>query len=145
MPHYSERDLLSGKGGVNDTVVVDGKLPCVSSTVRFEPMSKAPEPVQHENGKGKNEHDDLNHELHSGHNYNLNGRPACFSTLTDEIVFLSVVCMAQILTQATVANAIVPLRTIGPGLGVPNDNQGQQQYPWFSASFSLTVCSFRFL
>lgn len=60
-------------------------------------------------------------------------------SLLNELVFVSMVCLCQILTQAGVAQTTNPVKTIGSTFGV-QDLPGKLS--WFSASYSLTVGTF---
>ena len=55
-----------------------------------------------------------------------------------EILFVMVICSSNIFTQASLGMAIVPLKTIGAGLGVSNPGG----LSWFVAAYSLTVGTF---
>lgn len=54
-----------------------------------------------------------------------------------EILFIAVVCNAQLLTQAALGIAIAPLHIIGNSFGASD-----AQLPWFPAAYSLTVGTF---
>lgn len=58
--------------------------------------------------------------------------------LWKEIGFVSIICMAQLLTQAALAQAIAPLHTIGDTFGTSNPGQ----LSWLPAGYSLTVGTF---
>ncbi|KAI5197996.1 hypothetical protein E4T39_07022 [Aureobasidium subglaciale] len=58
-------------------------------------------------------------------------------SLGREIVFIAVVCNAQLLTQAGLGVAIAPLHIIGDSFGASD-----AQLPWFPAAYSLTVGTF---
>lgn len=60
-------------------------------------------------------------------------------SLPKEILFLTVLCSAQLLTQSSLAMSIVPQRIIGSSFGVAND---PGTLSWFSAGYSLTVGTF---
>ena len=62
-------------------------------------------------------------------------RPSCFRNLRHEILYVSVVACAQLLTQAALGNILVPLHIIGPAIGI-ND---AAKLPWTLAAYSLTV------
>ncbi|SCU85374.1 LAMI_0C11034g1_1 [Lachancea mirantina] len=55
-----------------------------------------------------------------------------------EIVFIGVVCSAQLMTQAGLAQSIAPLHIIGQSFGATNPGQ----LSWFAAGYSLTVGTF---
>lgn len=55
-----------------------------------------------------------------------------------EGVFIAIVCMAQFMTQAGLAVAIVPGQIIGKSFGT----QSPSQLSWFPAAYSLTVGTF---
>lgn len=57
--------------------------------------------------------------------------------LGQEIIFVAVVCNAQLLTQAGLGIAIAPLHIIGDSFGASDS-----QLPWFPAAYSLTVGTF---
>lgn len=59
--------------------------------------------------------------------------------LWKEIVFITVVCMAQFMTQAGLGIGIVPAHIIGASFGVSND---PGELSWFPAAYSLTVGTF---
>ncbi|OQE41172.1 hypothetical protein PENCOP_c005G08750 [Penicillium coprophilum] len=59
-------------------------------------------------------------------------------SLLHEIMFVAVVCAAQLMTQAGLAIAIVPLHIIGDGFHVTNPGQ----LSWYAAAYSLTVGTF---
>ncbi|BFZ55279.1 hypothetical protein PYCC9005_002319 [Savitreella phatthalungensis] len=59
-------------------------------------------------------------------------------SLPHEVAFISTVCMAQLLTQANLANALSMLRSIGPTLGTIDPGK----LSWFIAGYSLTVGTF---
>jgi MFS family permease len=61
--------------------------------------------------------------------------PSCFHNFGHEIIFVSVICCAQLLCQAALGNILVPLHIIGPSVGI-ND---PAKLPWALASYSLTV------
>ncbi|KAK9464217.1 uncharacterized protein V1516DRAFT_113622 [Lipomyces oligophaga] len=58
--------------------------------------------------------------------------------LLKEILFVTVIAMAQFLTQAGLAQAIAPLHYIGNSFNVTNAGE----LSWFAASYSLTVGTF---
>lgn len=62
-------------------------------------------------------------------------RPSCLRNLAHEILFVSVISFAQLLTQAALGNVLVPLHIIGPAINI-NDNS---KLPWTLAAYSLTV------
>lgn len=55
-----------------------------------------------------------------------------------EIAFVFIVCMAQLMTQASLGNTIAPLQIIGKHYGVTNPGQ----LSWLIAAYSLTVGTF---
>jgi len=55
-----------------------------------------------------------------------------------EIAFISIICMAQLMTQASLGQAIAPLHIIGASFGTSNPGQ----LSWFPAAYSLTVGTF---
>ncbi|KEQ66148.1 MFS general substrate transporter [Aureobasidium melanogenum CBS 110374] len=57
--------------------------------------------------------------------------------IRDEVIFVAVVCNAQLLTQAGLGISIAPLHIIGDSFGASN-----AQLSWFPAAYSLTVGSF---
>ncbi|ESZ94606.1 hypothetical protein SBOR_5017 [Sclerotinia borealis F-4128] len=61
-----------------------------------------------------------------------------FTSRPREIVFIAVICMAQLMTQAALAQAIAPLHIIGDSFGTTNPGQ----LSWFAAAYSLTVGTF---
>jgi MFS family permease len=65
----------------------------------------------------------------------LNERPSCLHNLPHEILYVSVLSCAQLLTQAALGNVLVPLHIIGPALGITNP----AELPWTLAAYSLTV------
>ncbi|CAF1488115.1 unnamed protein product [Rotaria magnacalcarata] len=62
-------------------------------------------------------------------------RPSCFRNLAHEILYVSVLSCAQLLTQAALGNILVPLRMIGPAIGIEDTSK----LPWTLAAYSLTV------
>ena len=59
-------------------------------------------------------------------------------SLWREIIFVTVVCMAQFMTQAGLGMGIVPAHIIGVGLNATDPGE----LSWFAASYSLTVGTF---
>lgn len=55
-----------------------------------------------------------------------------------EVAFIAILCSAQLLTQAGLAQAIAPLSIIGDSFGTRNPGQ----LSWFAAAYSLTVGTF---
>ena len=55
-----------------------------------------------------------------------------------EAAFITVVCSAQLLTQAGLGQAIVPLHIIGQSFGAQNPGE----LSWYAAAYSLTVGTF---
>lgn len=55
-----------------------------------------------------------------------------------EIAFVAIICMAQLLTQASLAQSIAPLHVIGDSFNTTNAGQ----LSWLPAAFSLTVGTF---
>ena len=64
----------------------------------------------------------------------LDPRPTCLRHLPHEILFVSVISCAQLLTQAALGNVLVPLHTLGEAIGID-----QTHLPWTLAAYSLTV------
>lgn len=64
-------------------------------------------------------------------------KPPDFS-LGREIAFITIICMAQLLTQAGLAQSIVPLHVIGNSFNTTNAGQ----LSWLPAGYSLTVGTF---
>lgn len=60
-----------------------------------------------------------------------------FLELGREIIFVAVICNAQLLTQAGLGISIAPLHIIGGSFGASD-----AQLPWFPAAYSLTVGTF---
>jgi MFS family permease len=60
-------------------------------------------------------------------------------SLPHEVAFVLTVCMAQLMTQAGLGQAIAPLHIIGASFGVDDD---PAQLAWFPAAYSLTVGTF---
>lgn len=58
--------------------------------------------------------------------------------LPREILFVAIICSAQLLTQAGFAQAIAPLHITGETFGTTNPGQ----LSWFAAAYSLTVGTF---
>lgn len=56
-----------------------------------------------------------------------------------EILFLAVLCSAQLFTQAGLAMSILPQRIIAKSFGIEND---PGTLSWFAAGYSLTVGTF---
>ena len=65
----------------------------------------------------------------------FNRRPTCLSSLFHEILYVSVLSCAQLLTQAALGNVLLPLKAIGDDIGIIN----QAELPWTLAAYSLTV------
>ena len=59
-------------------------------------------------------------------------------SLPHEIAFVGMVCTAQLLTQACLAQSIVPLHIIGHSFGITNPSY----LSWMPAAYSLTVGTF---
>ena len=59
-------------------------------------------------------------------------------SLPHEILFVAIICSAQLLTQASFGQAIAPLHIIGDSFGTTNPGQ----LSWFAAAYSLTVGTF---
>lgn len=59
-------------------------------------------------------------------------------TLIHEIGFMIVICMAQLLTQAALAQSVAPLHVIGYSFNTTNAGQ----LSWLPAAYSLTVGTF---
>ena len=64
----------------------------------------------------------------------LDPRPPCLRHLPHEILYVSVISCAQLLTQAALGNVLVPLHTIGPAIGI-----AVAALPWTLAAYSLTA------
>ena len=62
-------------------------------------------------------------------------RPSCFRNFLHELLFLIVVSCSQLLTQAALGNVLLPLRIIGPDIGIEEDSR----LPWTLAAYSLTA------
>ncbi|TVY21072.1 Efflux pump terJ [Lachnellula arida] len=60
-------------------------------------------------------------------------------SLPREIAFILIICMAQLMTQAGLGQAIAPLHIIGRSFGLENN---PAQLSWFPAAYSLTVGTF---
>ncbi|THC95644.1 hypothetical protein EYZ11_004857 [Aspergillus tanneri] len=58
--------------------------------------------------------------------------------LWKEIIFITVVCMAQFTTQAGLAMSVVPVHIIGESFNTSNPGE----LSWFAAAYSLTVGTF---
>lgn len=83
-----------------------------------------------------------NHEQNRQLENGTKGRPTSGQTMEPrgigrEIVFVAVVCNAQVLTQAGLGISIAPLHIIGAGFGTSNT-----RLAWFPAAYSLTVGTF---
>ena len=65
----------------------------------------------------------------------LDERPTCFRNFPHELIYVSVLSCAQLLTQAALGNVLVPLHIIGPDIGITNP----AELPWTLAAYSLTV------
>ncbi|KAI9648748.1 Low affinity NH4+ transporter [Ciborinia camelliae] len=72
-----------------------------------------------------------------------------FNSYPREIVFISVICMAQLMTQAALGQVIAPLHIIGDSFGTTNPGQLSKVLHlwfdarcWFAAAYSLTVGTF---
>ena len=76
------------------------------------------------------------HSEENGHAKDSASRPP-FSLL-HEILFVAIICSAQLLTQASFGQAIAPLHIIGDSFGTTNPGQ----LSWFAAAYSLTVGTF---
>ena len=59
-------------------------------------------------------------------------------SLLREIAFVGIICMAQLFTQASLAQSIPILQILGTSFGTTNSGQ----LSWFAAAYSLTVGSF---
>ncbi|KAH8793253.1 major facilitator superfamily domain-containing protein [Hyaloscypha finlandica] len=59
-------------------------------------------------------------------------------SLPREIAFVGVLCMAQLMTQAALAQSIAPLHIIGDSFNITSPGQ----LSWFPAAYSLTVGTF---
>lgn len=62
-------------------------------------------------------------------------RPSCLHNLPHEVLYVSVLSCAQLLTQAALGNVLVPLHIVGPAIGITNP----AELPWTLAAYSLTV------
>lgn len=65
----------------------------------------------------------------------LDERPTCFRNFPHEVIYVSVLSCAQLLTQAALGNVLVPLNIVGPEIGITN----RAELPWTLAAYSLTV------
>ena len=65
----------------------------------------------------------------------LDERPSCLRNFPHEILYVSVISCAQLLSQAALGNVLVPLHIIGPDIGINNP----AELPWTLAAYSLTV------
>jgi MFS family permease len=65
----------------------------------------------------------------------LDKRPAYFYNFPHEILYVSVLSCAQLLTQAALGNVLVPLHFIKLDIGITNP----AELPWTLAAYSLTV------
>lgn len=63
------------------------------------------------------------------------GRPACLINLPHEVIYVSVLSCAQLLTQAALGNVLIPLHIVGPDVGITN----VAELPWTLAAYSMTV------
>lgn len=59
-------------------------------------------------------------------------------SIPQEIAFVAIICMAQLMTQASLGQTIAPLHIIGRSFGTSNPGQ----LSWFPAAYSLTVGTF---
>src|ERR1700722_14546102 len=62
-------------------------------------------------------------------------RPSCFRNFLHEILYVSIISCAQLLTQAALGNTLVPLHIIGSSIGINN----AANLPWTLAAYSLTA------
>ncbi|CAF1244132.1 unnamed protein product [Rotaria sordida] len=62
-------------------------------------------------------------------------RPSCFRNFAHEILYVTVISCAQLLTQAALGNVLVPLHIIGHSIGI----EDFAKLPWTLAAYSLTV------
>ncbi|GME31725.1 MFS-type transporter [Neofusicoccum parvum] len=67
------------------------------------------------------------------------GRKKVFTGVWHEVAFITIVVMAQLVTQMNLGNTIIQVRSVAHGLGV-GDNAAQES--WFVASYSITVGAF---
>ena len=86
---------------------------------------------------------DISENDNAGEKYSKDGPEESKETklpfsLPHEIVFVALICSAQLLTQAGFAQAIVPLHITGNSFGVTNPGE----LSWFAAAYSLTVGTF---
>ncbi|QSZ29818.1 hypothetical protein DSL72_004336 [Monilinia vaccinii-corymbosi] len=61
-----------------------------------------------------------------------------FTSRLREYIFIAIICMAQLMTQAALGQVIAPLHIIGDSFGITNPGQ----LSWFAAAYSLTVGTF---
>lgn len=59
-------------------------------------------------------------------------------SLIRETIFVSIICLAQLMTQAGLGQAIAPLHIIGSSFGTSTPGQ----LSWYAAAYSLTVGTF---
>lgn len=55
-----------------------------------------------------------------------------------EVIFVGLICMAQLMTQASLGQVVAPLHIIGDSFGVTDPGQ----LSWYAAAYSLTVGTF---
>jgi MFS family permease len=67
--------------------------------------------------------------------------PATRMSTSREVLFISIVCMAQLLTQCALAQTIAPLPFIAQAF-YPSGAASATNLAWFSAAFALTVGTF---
>ena len=75
------------------------------------------------------------HSLHP-HNTTVSIKPP--QSLLTETIFIGLLCMAQLMTQAALGMSIAPLHIIGDSFGITDPGQ----LSWFPAAYSLTVGTF---
>ncbi|KAK7202369.1 YOR378W-like protein [Myxozyma melibiosi] len=82
--------------------------------------------------------DDLEQHMTDLRPASTTGKVIAEMSLFKEILFVGVVALAQLLTQACLAQALSPLHDIGDSFGVSKPGE----LSWFCASYSLTVGTF---
>ncbi|CAF1143787.1 unnamed protein product [Adineta ricciae] len=65
----------------------------------------------------------------------LDQRPSCLRNFPHELLYVTTLSCAQLLTQAALGNVLVPLHIVGPDIGITNT----AELPWTLAAYSLTV------
>lgn len=92
-----------------------------------KPSTNDPESVIGSEGEGEKAHGQDASDTES----------APFSAL-HEVAFIWMICMAQFLALAGLAQSIAPIAIIGRSFGVTNEGE----LSWYPAAFSLTVGTF---